>query len=95
MLKKQNLYDRIKEPYRKSIIDSLDSYPRGASRVIEVLRTNDDIMKLTLEEILDIGTFAFDSGDSTRFTQRSQHSVYAFCEQFFEPIETQEPCTTT
>lgn len=90
-----SLYDRIKDPYRNSIIDSLDTYPKGASRVIEILRSKKDPLKLTLEEMLDIGTFAFDSGDSTKFTQRSQHAVYAFCEQFFEPIETQEPCTTT
>ena len=86
MKKVPSLYDRIKEPYRQAIIDSLDSYPKGAARVIETLRTKQDPLKLTIEEMLDMGTFAFHPEDKEELTKRSQHSVYAFCEQFFEQV---------
>jgi hypothetical protein len=90
MPQQPSLYDRIKEPYRQAIIDSLDQYPKGASRVIEILRSKKDPLKLTIEEMLDMGTFAFSSKDKSRFTKRSQHAVYAFCEQFFTPVEIEE-----
>ena len=38
------------------------------------------------EEMLDMGTFAFHPEDKGELTKRSQHSVYAFCEQFFEQV---------
>lgn len=90
MKKAPSLYDRIKEPYRQAIIDSLDQYPKGASRIIETLRSKQDPLKLTIEEMLDMGTFAFHPEDKSKFTKRSQHAVYAFCEQFFEQVETEE-----
>jgi hypothetical protein len=90
MPKQMSLYDRIKEPYRQAIIDSLDQYPKGASKVIETLRSKQDPLKLTIEEMLDMGTFAFHPEDNGKFTKRSQHAVYAFCEQFFNQVETKE-----